>query len=124
MTAGSRRGQDRSVPIKFFDLLADDGWAPLQMDQTNPAFSWSEGGSLADAPVDVKATFDGAMWYSTLVERAFNITGLRCRAGFTVPQHHHNRRMLVIVFGGELVIEHYAGERGQVGPAQLCGGEP
>ena len=110
------------MPIKFFNLLDDDGWAPLPLDQRSPSFSWSEGGSLADAPVDMTATFDGAMWYSTRLERSFNMTGLRCRPEFTIPRHHHNQRLLVIVFGGELVVEY--GEDGQdegrrVGPGQF-----
>jgi hypothetical protein len=123
MTRTHCRGKIVGVPIKFFDLLDDDGWAPLPVDPTSPRFSWSDGGSLADAPVDVPATFADALWYSTKVERAFNMTGLRCRPDFTVPRHHHSLRLLVIVFGGELTVEYGAEggeERGAVGPGQFC----
>jgi quercetin dioxygenase-like cupin family protein len=106
------------VPIAFFSLLDDDGWMPLSIDAKSPTFSWSDGGSLADAPVDVEATFDGAMWYSTKVDRSFHMTGLRCRPDFTVPPHHHSLRLLVIVFGGEFFVE--AGKhRRRVGPGQF-----
>jgi hypothetical protein len=59
------------VPIAFFDLLADDGWEPLQFDPADPTFYWNDGGWMTSAPVDIAATFDGAMWASTSVEREF-----------------------------------------------------
>ena len=97
--------QDQRVPIEFFNLLDDEGWEPLRVDQASPAHFWNDGGSLADAPVDVEATFDGSMWYSTRVDRSFNLDGRRSAPNFTMPRHHHNMRVLIIVFGGEFTVE-------------------
>jgi len=55
------------VPISFFDLLADEGWEPLDFFQGDPTFYWHDGGFIANAPVDIAATLDGAMWKSTNV---------------------------------------------------------
>ncbi len=105
-------GQDRAVSIDFFNLLDDEGWVPLSVDESSVASFWVDGSPLSEAPVDVAATFDGAMWCSTKIDRSFNLYGLRCRPNFTVPRHHHNLRQLIIVCGGELVVEH-SGESDQ-----------
>jgi hypothetical protein len=96
----------RLVPIAFFDLLADDGWEPLQFDPADPTFYWNDGGWMTSAPVDIAATFDGAMWASTNVEREFKWRGRKIRPGFTVPKRHHNLRQLMILVGGELDVEY------------------
>jgi hypothetical protein len=103
-------GQDRPVSIDFFNLLDDEGWVPLSVDEASVASFRADGRPLSDAPVDIGAMFDGAMWRSTKIDRAFNLCGLRCRPNFTVPRHHHNLRQLIIVCGGELFVEH--GDRG------------
>ena len=91
---------DRPVPISFFDLLADDGWEPLDFFQGDPTFYWNDGGFIANAPVDIAATLDGAIWRSTNVEPAFLWQGRRIRADFTVPKRHVNHPQLMIVVGG------------------------
>ena len=91
--------------IEFFDLMAEDGWEPTTYDQSSPNFLWADGGSLADAPVDMAATFDGAVSRSSRVDGDFNMAGARCRPGFTVPWHHNNLRELIIVMGGEFTVE-------------------
>jgi hypothetical protein len=93
------------VPIEFCDLLSDEGWAPFAVDVDDPHAHWLSGGTLADAPVDVAATFDGAMAVSTEVDASFNAVGYRCRPGFTLPRRQHNLRQLVIVFGGGVTVE-------------------
>jgi mannose-6-phosphate isomerase-like protein (cupin superfamily) len=90
------------VPITFFDLLDDDGWEPLSFDPGDPSFYWNDGGFMTTAPVDIAATFDGAMWHSTNVEAAFRWRGRRIRPGFTVPKRHHNLRQLMIVVAGSI----------------------
>jgi len=97
-------GQGATVPIEFFDLLDDDGWEPRPLDPSAPGARWSEGGALADAPVDVAATFDGARWIATAIDPTFGLTGIRLRADFTVPRHHHDQQVLRIVFGGTLTV--------------------
>ena len=67
------------MPISFFDLLADEGWEPLDFFQGDPTFYWNDGGFIANAPVDIAATLDGAMWRSTNVESAFRWQGRRIR---------------------------------------------
>ena len=90
------------MPITFFDLLDDDGWEPLSFDPGDPSFYWNDGGFMTTAPVDITATFDGAMWHSTNVEAAFRWRGRRIRPGFTVPKRHHNLRQLMIVVAGSI----------------------
>lgn len=68
---------------------------------------------MTSAPVDIAATFDGAMWASANVEPAFKWRGRRIRPGFTVPKRHHNLRQLMIVVGGSVDIEY--GENGENG---------
>ena len=36
----------RHVPISFFDLLADEGWEPLEFFQGDPTFYWNDGGFI------------------------------------------------------------------------------
>jgi len=108
------------VPIEFFNLLGEEGWSPMSVDQSNPRYFWDDGGPLSDAPVDMGATFDGAMWVSSKVDRSFNMNGLRCRPKFTVPRHHHNFRELITVFGGEFTVEWgEGGESRRVGPGEF-----
>jgi quercetin dioxygenase-like cupin family protein len=73
---------------------------------------------MTTAPVDITATFDGAMWHSTAVEPAFQWRGRRIRPGFTVPRRHHNFRQLTIVVGGSADVE-YDGEARRVGPSEF-----
>ena len=94
------------MPISFFDLLADEGWEPLDFFQGDPTFYWNDGGFVANAPVDIAATLDGAMWRSTNVEPAFRWQGRRIRPGFTVPKRHVNHPQLMIVVGGQLTVEY------------------
>jgi mannose-6-phosphate isomerase-like protein (cupin superfamily) len=93
------------VPIKFFDLLDNDGWEPLHVDPADATFYWNDGGFMPTAPVDLAATFNGAMWQSTNLEVAFGMRGRRIRPNFTVPTRHHNLRQLMVVVGGELMVE-------------------
>jgi mannose-6-phosphate isomerase-like protein (cupin superfamily) len=62
------------------------------------------GGFMTAAPVDVAATFDGAMWESTTIEPAFNWRGRRARASFTFPKRHHNMRQLMLVVEGSVTV--------------------
>ncbi len=111
------------MAIDYFNLLGDatnaEGWTPLSIDPTSPQHHWIDGGPLAAAPVDVAATFDGAMWRSTKIDPAFNLIGVRLRAGFTMPTHHQSLRQLVIVFGGELTVEQGGRSGRTVGPGQF-----
>ena len=114
--------QNRGVPIEFCNLLDDEGWTPLSVDQSSPTYFWNDGGLLADAPVDMAATFAGGMWVSTKVDRSFNLNGLRCAPNYTVPRHHHNLRELIIVFGGEFTLEYDDGHKQssrRVGPGEF-----
>lgn len=92
------------MPIEFFDLLDDEGWEPRSIDAADAGFRWSEGGALAEAPVDVIATFDGARQVATGIDPTFGLTGIRLRAGFHVPRHRHDEQVLRIVFGGSFEI--------------------
>lgn len=109
------------VPISFFDLLDDDGWEPLEFDPADPSFYWHDGGFMTTAPVDITATFDGAMWHSTNVEPAFKWRGRRIRPGFTVPTRHHNLRQLMIVVGGSADVEYgeHGAETRRIGPGEF-----
>ena len=109
------------MPIEFLDLLAplDAGWAPLSVDAGATGMRWSDGGSLAEAPVDVAATFAGAAWCSTGIDESFGMSGVRLRAGFTVPRHHHDRALLVQVFGGTLTIRSREVAAGSDGDEQV-----
>ena len=110
------------MAIDYFCLLGDatnaEGWAPMTIDPASPSQHWIDGTPLAAAPVDVNATFDGAMWRSTKIDPAFNLIGVKLRGGFTMPRHHQSLRQLVIVFGGELRVEHGgdADAHGRAGP--------
>lgn len=99
------------MDIDFFNLRGDDGWVEVVVDAADPRQRWVDGRALHDAPIDVEATFAGAMWRSTKVDPTFNLFGLRCRPGFTVPLHHLDMRELIIVFGGELEIEYVDGDQ-------------
>jgi mannose-6-phosphate isomerase-like protein (cupin superfamily) len=114
-------GNHGGVPISFFDLLADDGWEPLPFDSADATFYWNDGGFMTAAPVDIAATFDGAMWRSTDVEPAFKWQGRRIRPEFTVPKRHHNLRQLMIVVAGQLDVEYgdHDGKSERVGPGEF-----
>jgi quercetin dioxygenase-like cupin family protein len=114
------------VPIEFLDLLDGGGWQPLVPD-VGVGSVWSEGGSLAEAPVDVEATFAGAVWRATGIDPTFGLTGVRLRKGFRVPRHHHDQGLLILVFEGSLVVASSDGcsdaephEQAVLGPGQFC----
>lgn len=92
------------MPIEFLDLLDDSGWQPIHPDIGDAAAAWSEGGTLADAPVDAGATYDGAAWRATGIDESFGLTGVRLGAGFAAPVRHHDDALLVLVFAGELTV--------------------
>ena len=92
------------MSIEFFDLLEDEGWVAQPLDPFSDRARWSEGGLLAEAPVDVEATFDGHRWQAAGIDPTFGLTGIRLAAGFTVPLHHHDQQVLRIVYGGEFEI--------------------
>ena len=109
MTAGPGRGIMGGVGITFADLLDEQDWVPLSLDQQSfPSYLWVDGGTLADAPVDFAATFDGAMWMSRkpIEIPVFNRNPLRVRPHFVVPRHHHNFDEMLFVFQGEYSIEY------------------
>ncbi len=117
------------MTIDFFDLLSDDGWflMPLEGQQEEPRYFWHEGGKLADSPADFAATFADHMSVSSKVDPAFNMNGLRVTPNFVVPRHHHNLRELIIVLGGEYLIEYGqegAEESQRVGPGGFFISEP
>jgi hypothetical protein len=65
------------------------------------------------------------MWHSTNVEPAFKWRGRRIRAGFVVPQRHHNLRQLTIVVGGSIEVENGEdGETRHIGPSEFWVAEP
>ncbi len=95
--------------ITFDNLLDERDWTPMSVDQqANPRYFWLDGGTLADAPVDFAATFDGAM-FTTLKPidvPSFNRNPLKVVPNFVVPRHHHNCDEMIFVFAGEYNIEH------------------
>jgi quercetin dioxygenase-like cupin family protein len=93
------------MKIDFYDLQTDDAWSPFVPDLSSPNELWAGGGTLADAPVDVKATFDGAMWKSTRVDPDFVMNGVRLKPNFTVPPHSNHLRELIIVVGGQITVD-------------------
>jgi hypothetical protein len=93
------------VAIDYFSLLGDEGWSPVSVDPADPRHFWSDGRPIADAPVDLAATFRGAIGFSTKLDPSFNLSGFRCPAGFTIPMHHLNHSQLTIVFGGSVDVE-------------------
>ncbi len=106
-------GHDGHVGLTFADLLDNQDWVPLSLDQQHfPSYFWIDGGSLSDAPIDFAATFDGAMWMSKkpIDIPAFNRNPLRVRAHFTVPRHHHNFDEMIFVFEGEYSIDYGEGD--------------
>ena len=105
MTARPGRGIMGGVGITFADLLDEQDWVPLSLDQQSfPSYLWVDGGTLADAPVDFAATFDGAMWMSRkpIEIPVFNRNPLRVRPHFVVPRHHHNFDEMLFVFQGRV----------------------
>jgi mannose-6-phosphate isomerase-like protein (cupin superfamily) len=104
VTSRRRSGRIVGVSIDFFDLLDDEHWVPSFVDPSDPRHHWFDGSPLADAPVDVARTFDGAMWRSSKIDPAFHLEGVRIRAGFSVPRKHLDQRQLVIVLDGELLV--------------------
>lgn len=109
------------MAISFFDLLGNDGWEPLRLQQDDPSFYWNDGGFLRNAPVDIEATFDGAIWASANVEPAFKWRARRIQPGFVVPRRHQNLRQLMIVAGGQIDVEYGADlrETQQVGAGEF-----
>ncbi len=125
MTPCPGRSYGCRVTITFGNLLEDSDWVPMSLDQqSHPNYFWNDGGSLADAPVDFAATFDGAMWVTTkpIDVPRFNRNPLRVRADFTVPRHHHDLDEMLFVLAGEYRIEHQEGGAKQVvrvGPGEV-----
>lgn len=109
------------MKIDFFDLNAADGWEPAtSYDQSSSAHLWENGGPLVDAPIDMAATFEGAVSRSTRVDGDFNMAGARLAPGFTLPWHSNNLRELVVVMGGELTVESDDGEKRTIGLGEFC----
>ncbi|NLD77381.1 MAG: cupin domain-containing protein [Acidimicrobiales bacterium] len=106
------------MPIEFLDILADDGWVARPVDPAAPDALWSEGGSLADAPVDVAATFAGRS-VSTAMDPTFALDGIRLAPGFAIPRHRHDQQVLRIVFGGTLEVRS-DDEVAQLRAGQFC----
>ena len=102
-------GHDVQVGLIFADLLDNQDWVPLSLDQQSfPSYFWTDGRPLAEAPVDFAATFADAMWMSRkpIGLPTFNRNPLRVRANFTVPRHHHNFDEMILLLQGEFSIEH------------------
>jgi quercetin dioxygenase-like cupin family protein len=103
-----------ATDIEFYNLLDDKDWPIMggrSVLSSNPTYFWHDGRPLVEAPIDMEATFEGAMWLTTKVDpsdefRRNGWNGLRCRPNFMVPRHYHNMRELIIVFGGEYNIKH------------------
>jgi mannose-6-phosphate isomerase-like protein (cupin superfamily) len=101
------------MTLIFGDLLDDFDWVPMNLDQqSSPSYFWVDGGLLADAPVDFRATFEGNMFVTTkpIDMPRFNRNPLRVTPGFTVPRHHHNVDEMLFVLAGEYHIETYDGD--------------
>jgi quercetin dioxygenase-like cupin family protein len=101
--------------IEFFDLNATEGWEPVAFDQSNANNLWSDGGRLADAPVDVAKTLNGARQRSLRVDSDFVMAGARWKADFTTPWFSSNLRQLFILMGGEFTIESETGDKKTIG---------
>ncbi|PXW32691.1 UNVERIFIED_CONTAM: hypothetical protein DES50_103479 [Williamsia faeni] len=102
----------RDMTIEHFSLVADGGWADLAIDQYSPKHFWTEGGLLADAPVNVDKTFNGVS-VSTKVNKGFHLNGLRLAPNYSGPRRHQNLDQLIFVFAGELRVNWGAnGEEG------------
>ncbi|MFE5027472.1 hypothetical protein ACFRAO_30130 [Streptomyces sp. NPDC056656] len=111
------------MTIENFSLVNDEGWMDMPL-AVLPTYLWSEGGLLADAPVDFEKTFGGKMRVSTRMDRAFNINGLRCAPGFAVPRHHHNLDEMIVVYAGQFHVRWNEDEDGKeysrtVGPGEF-----
>jgi hypothetical protein len=120
--SATRRPYDPFMGITFGSLVDDDGWFPMfgavsgqvdfetgehrRIDASNATFHWSDGGSLANAPVDMPATFaDGMFLTSKPIDvPGFNRNPLRVRPHFRVPRHHHNLPEMILVFRGTYII--------------------
>jgi hypothetical protein len=113
------------VPISFFDLLADEGWEPLEYFQGDPTFYWNDGGFIANAPVDIEATLGGAVERSTQVEPAFRWQGRRVKPNFTIPKRSVNHPQLTIVNAGSLTVVygHQGEETRTLGPGEFWTGD-
>lgn len=91
------------MPIDFLDLLAEDGWAPVGRVPEGAGDTWADGGTLDEAPVDVASTFGGVR-RSTSIDDTFGLHGVRLPAGFEGPERCHDQPILMIVFGGSIVV--------------------
>jgi hypothetical protein len=94
------------MPIDFFNMLDDTDWKPLVVNASDPQSLWKGGGKLVDAPVDVEATFDGAIWTGSPLMLQFFMRAIRLRPNFTFPRYERNVRELIVVFGGECEIRY------------------
>ena len=96
------------MSIALDDLLTEDGWIPMPLNQQDsPSYLWEDGGLLRDAPVDFAATFAENMWVTTkpIGLSVFNRNPLRVVPGFMVPRHSHNIDETVLILEGEYLIE-------------------
>jgi mannose-6-phosphate isomerase-like protein (cupin superfamily) len=103
------------MTIIFDHLVTDDGWTVMGSgpdQQNNPSYYWYEGGTIADAPVDFKATFADNMFVTTkpIDVGGFNRNPLRCVPNFVVPRHYHNLDEMILVFQGQYSIDYGEGE--------------
>ncbi|MFT4262940.1 MAG: hypothetical protein QM572_06145 [Nocardioides sp.] len=101
------------MPLHYDDFLSSDAWEPLTVTPEDPSFYWNDGGFMTAAPVDVAATFDGAMWASEKIDPWFQMQPRKIAPGFTVPLRHHNMRQMMIVIDGEMNVEYDLGEGSQ-----------
>jgi len=113
------------MAITFDTLLTDDGWELMTADQQDtPTYYWHEGGTIKDAPIDFKATFEGKMFITNkpIDVPAFNRNPLKVVPNFVVPRHHHNLDEMILVFKGQYSIDYGEGDEARtqiVGPGQF-----
>lgn len=98
------------MPVNYSDLLSDDVWEPLELSAADPSFYWNDGGFMRAAPVDVPATFAGAIWSSDRIDPWFQMRPRKVKPDFTIPLRHHNFRQLMIVIDGDIDVAYGPGE--------------
>jgi hypothetical protein len=113
------------MAIAFDTLLTDDGWELMTPDQQDtPTYYWHEGGTIKDAPIDFKATFEGNMFITKkpIDVPGFNRNPLKVVPNFVVPRHFHNLDEMILVFKGQYTIDYGEGDEAGtqvVGPGQF-----
>lgn len=93
-TLGPAR-QSAAVPIDFLDLLADGGWTPAG--PPTPGVSRSTG-----------------------LDPTFGLHGVRLDPGVEGPRRTDDQPVLLLVFGGEVVVRSDGSEDIRLGPGQFC----